>query len=372
MIEVSAYRYEYKLDEPLSISFHTWYYRENVIVKLRFGSFCGYGEAVPFKGITGDSQAEVIEEVKMIKKLDLDPMTIDAEAFHLYLRKMGIESTTLYAALDFAYHDLLGKIKKLPTYSLYSDHINYVPNSVTVFLKESVEDTVSEAVRIMKRYPHLKVMKIKLKGEGDIERCRAIRNVIEKDISFILDANQGFDDPREAVNVINQLSLILGRIILVEEPCPKGEIDKLKYVKEHVNDTLIFADESAVDINDVKMIINRQAADGINIKLQKTGGIWPARVIAEECKKHGLKVMVGSMLEGPLAIAAGVHFGASTDNVILTDLDMDLDMKQHSETIIEFADGGRFPSKLFGLGIEFDEKAVEQLKSDKILIFDKI
>ena len=372
MIKVSGHRYEYKLDEPLSISFHTWYYRENVIVKLAYGEHCGYGEAVPFKDITNDSQNEVIDEVKKIKSLEIDPLKTNFEEFHKYLKKIGVKSITLFAAFDFAYHDLLAKMNNIPSYKLYSDNINYIPNSVTIFLKPSLEETANEAKRIIKEYPHLKVMKIKLKGEGDIERCKAIRSAINNDISFMLDANQGFNDPRDAVRTINELSTILGNIILVEEPCPKGEIEKLKYVKDNIDCTKIFADESALDLNDVKKIIKTAAADGINIKLQKTGGIWPARVIAEECKKHGLQVMVGSMLEGPLAIAAGVHFAAATDNVVLTDLDMDLDMKKHTEAVIEFEDGMRPPSNLPGLGIEFDKKLLDILKKEEILKFEQV
>ena len=372
MINVTGYKYEYKLDEPLSISFHTWYFRENVIVRLQYGNFFGLGEAVPFKGITGDSQSEVIEELKKLTCFDVNPETDSPEVFHVYLLERNIKSTTLYAALDFAYHDLVARIKGIPCFKLYSENLHRVVNSVTVFLKDTIEETAIEAKRIITKHPHLKVMKIKLKGEGDIERCQAIRRVVGDKVEYVLDANQGFDNPHTAVDVINRLTAVLGEIILVEEPCPKGDLDKLKYVKDHVENTLIFADESAVDIDDVRSIIKHNAAHGVNIKLQKTGGIWPAKLIAEECDRAGLKVMVGAMLEGPVATAAGVHFAASTDNVILTDLDMDLDMKPHALGKINFADGMRIPSELPGFGIEFDKNQVAELSAEGILNFEKI
>jgi len=372
MIKVTAYRYEYKLEEPLSISFHTWYYRENVIVKLQYKNYSGLGESAPFKGITGDSQGDVINELKKINCLDIDPEHDGPEKLHILLYDLNIKSATLYTAFDFAYHDLISKIKGIPTYKLYSDHINNVPNSVTVFLKDSIEKTVKEAKRIISLYPHLKVMKIKLKGEGDIERCQAIKNVISNNIAFTLDANQGFNDPVMAVKTIKQLNTILGNIILVEEPCPKGDLDKLKYVKDHISNTLILADESAVDINDLKNIIKKKAAHGINIKLQKAGGIWPAKQMAALCKNSGLKVMVGAMLEGPIASAAGVHYAAFTDNVILTDLDMDLDMKPHTSCKIDFINGMRVPSELPGLGIDLDRDKINRLCKDNILKFEEI
>ncbi len=66
MIDVTGYIYNYKLDTPLSISFHTWYYRNNLIVKLKYNDFTGLGEAAPFKPITGDTQEEAINELKKI------------------------------------------------------------------------------------------------------------------------------------------------------------------------------------------------------------------------------------------------------------------------------------------------------------------
>jgi L-Ala-D/L-Glu epimerase len=372
MIKVDGYRYEYKLDEPLSISFHTWYYRENVVVRLQYGGFFGLGEAVPFKGITGDSQSEVIEELNNLTYIDINPTAVSPNEFHKYLHKLNLKSATLYAALDFAYHDLRARIKGIPCYKLYSSGQHSVVNSVTVFLKDSIEETAREAKRIVTKHPHLKVMKIKLKGEGDIERCQAIRHVVDNKIKYVLDANQGFENPDTAVGVINRLISILGKVVLVEEPCPKGDLDKLKYVKDNISNTLIFADESAVDICDVKMIIKSKAAHGINIKLQKTGGIWPAKLIAEECDRAGLKVMVGAMLEGPIATAAGVHFAVSTDNVILTDLDMDLDMKPHTIGKIGFSNGMRQASELPGFGIEFDRHKMAKLTDEGILKFEKI
>ena len=203
-------------------------------------------------------------------------------------------------------------------------------------------------------------------------RCRAIKDVLGTGIAFILDANQGFNNPDKAVGVINNLSSILGNIILVEEPCPKGDLDKLKYVKDKIVGTLIFADESAVDINNVKNIICKKAAHGINIKLQKTGGIWPAKLIAEECKKSGLKVMVGAMLEGPIATAAGVHFSAFTDNVILTDLDMDLDMKSHCDGKIGFSNGERVPANKPGLGVTLNKDKINHLCGEGCMKFEKL
>ncbi|MCP4177130.1 MAG: hypothetical protein GY756_05125 [bacterium] len=361
MITVNGYIYEYKLETPLSISFYTWYYRENVIVELKYKNFTGLGEATPFKGITGDDQKDVIRELKRLKQLDIDPVNSTLSNFHALLENLGIQSTTLKAALDFAFHDLKGKILGIPSYKLYIDKYNKVQNSVTIFLKDSDDSTIQEANRIRLKHPHLRAVKIKLKGDSDIKRCCAVKKCFDNNITYVLDANQGFSKPDKAVNTLNDICSILGKVLLIEEPCDKGDLDKLKYVKDHINNTLIFADESAVNIDDVKRIIKYKAAHGINIKLQKTAGIWPAKQIADLCIASDLKIMVGSMLDCYIASAASIHFAVSTDSVILSDIDMDLDLQDHIVEKLEFEDGIRVPNSNNGLGVEFDSFKLNNL-----------
>ncbi len=82
--------------------------------------------------------------------------------------------------------------------------------------------------------------------------------------------------------------------------------------------------------------------------------------------------MIGSMLEGPIAIAAGVHFAVSTPGVILTDLDMDLDMQAHTKGQVKFFGGKRIPNLRPGLGVFPDYDKIDNLISKKILIFKRL
>lgn len=368
MISLQVKKINFKLEEPISISFHTFHYRENVLVILRHKDLVGYGEAAPFKSITGDSQEEVIEQSNFIKELPLNPEKNSVEDLHKYLDKK-IKSQTLRCAVDFAYHDLLGKLKKIPTYNLYARKPKLTENSITIFIKESPKETTIEAKRIFDKYPYLKLLKIKLKGEGDIERVKAIKKVAPARLKFIVDANQGFNDPKNAVKTLTEIKKVLGDVVLVEEPCPKKQLDKLKFVKDNLKSMLVFADESAATIDDVRKIIKKQAADGVNIKLQKAGGIFPSKKIAKMCEENNLKVMVGCMLEGPLAISAGVHFAVSTPNVILTDLDIDLEMPVHAKGIAEFKNGVRIPNKKAGLGVDLNFEKIRNLSRKGQVLF---
>ncbi len=368
MIKVSAYKYEYKEDPPIKIAFHVWRYRPNVIVRLDSDGHYGLGEAAPLLQITGDDQNMVIEELKRFKTIALNPKLNTPGELHCYLDKHNLESVTLRTALDFAFHDLRGRALGMPVWKMFSDSIQKTPNSVTVYLKETPEETAKEAVRIIEKFPHMRVMKIKLSGEGDFERCLAVKEALRgKNLSFSLDANQGYNDPADAVKSLNRIIELLENVLLIEEPCPKGELDKLRFVKENIRNSLIFADESAVNLADVRKIISLNAAHGINIKLQKAGGIYPGQQIASLASENSIKVMVGAMIEGPIGMCAGVHFANNLKGLVLKDLDTDLDMEEHINGKIEYSDGFRFPAQWPGFGVSFNHEKMQSLSSKGLL-----
>ncbi len=370
-MKLSASILNTKLPEPFSVSFHTFYYRETVVITLSHKGFTGVGEAAPFKPITGDSQDDVVEDVSKVRTIPLNPETDSLAQLHAFL-DTKITSLTLRAAIDFAYHDLIAKIRKIPVYALYAPKASLVDNSVTVLLHDTLSQTAQATRQIFDEFPKLKILKIKLKGEGDIERVRAIKNASPARMKYIVDANQGFTDPKKAVKDLNSINKILGNVILVEEPCPKGQLTKLKFVKDNVEGMLVFADESAATIEDAKVVTKKKAAHGINIKLQKAGGIWPSKVIAEMAEKADMKVMVGCMLEGPIGIAAGVHFAVSTPNIILSDLDADLKVQNYTTGMSPYVAGQRVPVSKNGLGVELNMDKVKILQKSKELIFQKV
>ncbi|WP_301003889.1 enolase C-terminal domain-like protein [Arsukibacterium sp.] len=65
-----------------------------------------------------------------------------------------------------------------------------------------------------------------------------------------------------------------------------------------------------------------RAADIINIKLMKTGGIANAIKIADICSFYDMQCMIGCMLEGSISVAAAVHVAVAKSDVI-TKIDLD-------------------------------------------------
>lgn len=362
MITLTAQKMNFKLSTPATTSCEKSYFTENVIISLRYKELLGLGEASPYFSVTRDTQEEVLQESAQFSTLPFDPEHDSVEVVCQYL-KAHVKSSSLRAAIDFGYHDLLGKLRHIPAYQLYAPTYTSVVNSITLFIKDTVAETIQHTEQIYHRFPSLRVLKIKLKGEQDIERVKAIKDISPDHMQFILDANQGFRDPRDAVRTLSSIQDILGTVLLVEEPCPMKDLKKLKYVKEGMQNLPVFADESAASFEDVQAIASSNAASGINIKLQKTGGISEAKRIARLCNDNGLSIMVGCMLEGPVGVAAGVAFAVTTTGVVATDLDFDLEIPQHTKERCPFIQGERHPLPAPGFGISFDEDKLAVLKT---------
>ncbi|MEM3527345.1 MAG: enolase C-terminal domain-like protein, partial [Candidatus Bathyarchaeia archaeon] len=251
-----------------------------------------------------------------------------------------------------------------PIYQILgSEKPRLIPNTVTLYLGPKYE-TEERVKKILDRYKDANLSRLKLKLSGDpnsdLERVMAVAELYPGELT--LDANQSYNDPDSAADLFNSIYDLIGyRVVLIEQPSPRRDFAKLRQitVKSKIP---IFADESAATIEDVKRIVELRAAKGVNLKLQKVGGITPGLEAVRLAKENGLQVMVGCMVESGVGIAYGANFAAGVENIACSDLDTDLELK--SDIVTEdsrprFAMGSRIPSGRPGLGVTVKEKIAE-------------
>ena len=145
--------------------------------------------------------------------------------------------------------------------------------------------------------PIYPLLKLKLAGEGDIERVAAVRRGAPE-ARLIVDANEswtGRDVAREAAGLLPY------GVELIEQPVRAGEDHLLDGV---VSPIPLCADESCQDRADLTRCVGRYAA--INIKLDKAGGLTEGLALAAAARAAGLELMVGCMLSTSLAIAPAI------------------------------------------------------------------
>jgi L-alanine-DL-glutamate epimerase-like enolase superfamily enzyme len=141
---------------------------------------------------------------------------------------------------------------------------------------------------------HRPLLKIKLGGEGDLERLRAVR-AGAPEATLIVDANEGWSAEDYAALAPEMVSL---GVAMVEQPLPAGRDAALDGLARPLP---VCADESCHDRASLPELRGRY--DYVNVKLDKTGGLTEALALKAEAEAAGFRVMVGCMLATSLAMA---------------------------------------------------------------------
>ncbi len=279
----------------------------------------GYGEAPPTVAITGDSTESILDTIN--NKIAPTLIGCDLDYFDDVMKKLHgcvEKNTSPKAAVDMALYDIRAKSFGVPLYKLLGGYRDKLETDLTVSVNEA-ETMAKDAVEGVDR--GFKTLKIKVGKDyaGDLERLRAVRAAVGRDIKIRVDANQGWT-PEQGVRIIRSFEDEGLDIELIEQPVVAHDVTGLKYVTDNVN-TKILADESVFSVADAIDIIKTHSADMINIKLMKTAGIYQALKICAVAEEYGVECFMGCMLESHLSVAASSHFSAAKAIVTLNDLD---------------------------------------------------
>jgi L-alanine-DL-glutamate epimerase-like enolase superfamily enzyme len=152
-------------------------------------------------------------------------------------------------------------------------------------------DAMGEAAAAQRHRP---LLKLKVTGDGDIERVRAVRQAAPAS-RLIVDANEGWSE-RHLTEVMPALAEF--GVEMIEQPLPANADDALAGVPHPIP---VCADESCHTTDDLDRLAGKY--DAVNIKLDKTGGLTEALALADAAAARGLKIMVGCMIGTSLAMA---------------------------------------------------------------------
>ena len=279
----------------------------------------GYGEAPPTAVITGDTTGSILCAIRDFIRPSLLGMDIeDMEGIQRKLHSCILHNTSAKAAVDMALYDLWAKRWNAPLWKLLGGSKPTFETDITISVNP-VDEMVADSLDAVRRGFHILKVKVGKEGKKDVERIAAIRKAIGPDVLIRVDANQGWD-PRQSVAIISAMEDKGLDIELVEQPVKATDLDGLRYVTQRVQ-TPILADEAVFSPADGMKIITTGAADLINIKLMKTGGIWQALKLCAIAQSHGVLCMTGCMLESKLAVTAAAHLCCGQSIVTMADLD---------------------------------------------------
>ena len=254
---------------------------EVIVAEIETDGVTGRGECVPYKryGETMDGVAAAIEAVAE----QADGLTRDR------LQSM-MPPGAARNAVDCALWDLEAKRAGKPVWELAGLP---APKPLTTAYTLSL-DTAEAMAASAKANAHMPLLKLKLTGEGDLERVRAIRENAPK-ARLIVDANEAWSI--DHLKRYGQAFADLG-VEMIEQPLPAGQDAELDGVECPLP---LGADESCHDRKSLAQLKGRYRV--INIKLDKTGGLTEALALEREARAMGFDIMVGCMVGTSLAMA---------------------------------------------------------------------
>jgi L-alanine-DL-glutamate epimerase-like enolase superfamily enzyme len=305
-----------------------------VQVELEHEGIVGRGEASPvyYRGETVESASEFLTTTAPPLVGD-DPFAL--EAIEGRLEDVDGEAAGK-AALDAALHDWIGQRLGVPLWRLLGLSPEANPTSYTIAI-DSVEGTRDR----VRRASEFKSLKVKVGGVDDLVRLEAVRE--ESAAPMRVDANEGWtlESARELMPELIRLG-----VELVEQPFPADDTDSFTALRELHPRLPIVVDEGCHDLGDVAPAA--AYADGITVKLAKSGGVREAVRMIHAARALGLRVMLGCMVESQLGVAPAAAIASLADWV---DLDGHLLLADEPFTGLRFEDGRVLPGAGAGLGV---------------------
>ena len=352
-----------KMDKPFRTSVRSSTHSESVILLLKDDEGnTGLGEGVPtYPYFEGEALDDVVAGLKSLAKTTLGGDYAELGSIIGLMSKPHVRSKSALAAFDIALHDLFAKTVGVPLCRLLGLQKDSIETSYTIGIA-SPEEMAKEAKEMISRgFRRIKI-KVGTGVEEDIKRVKAVAEVLGDRGRLSVDANQAYSIEK-ATALCGYLSRV-EQLEFLEQPLPKEMVKETATLRKRTG-VKVMLDESIRDAKLALSAVQAEAADYVNVKLMKVGGIMAASDIASVCRAGGVRCMVGCYSENSIGIAAGAHFALGTDVVTFADLDSDIMCPRTlaKEGGAWVKDGKRGVEQLPGLGISsIDESLLgEQL-----------
>jgi L-alanine-DL-glutamate epimerase-like enolase superfamily enzyme len=273
-------------------------------VHWRGRTAAGLGEAACLRPVTREDQGDVLDELaraSLRSGADLDSL-----------------GTVARAGVETAICDALGRIAGVPLRELLAPGCtDSLETDVTVAIAEP--SRMGELARqwVARGFRALKV-KVGKDVDADVRALEAIGRAAP-DAVLRVDANAGYTSD-QALALARACQALHLHVECWEQPCAADDLDGMARVAAAL-ETPVVADESVKSMDDLRVLLERRYADGVNLKLAKSGGPLACLAIGRAAREAGLRVMVGGMVETRLGMTAAAHVACALGGADYVDLD---------------------------------------------------
>jgi L-Ala-D/L-Glu epimerase len=304
------------LREPFVVAYASYPDTLSVLVRIRTRDGAeGWGEATPDPNVTGETWGGTAETLRR----DLAPALIGCDARNretvlnaLDARVEGAPAAK--AALDIALHDLVARAAGMPLWQLLGGRAR---EALQISRVISIDEPAAMAAAATRHVADgFRTVKVKVGDLADplldANRVAAVRQAVGPEIAIKVDVNQGWRNPGTAIAAIRAMAPSLPAY--VEQPVLWWDMEGLAEVRRQTG-AIIMIDEGCHGPRDMLRAVTLRAADLVNIKLMKSGGILNALKLNAIAEAAGIPAQVGTMVESSIASAAGLHAAIAMSNV---------------------------------------------------------
>ncbi len=299
---------------PFTVAYASFPTLDYVLLKVYADNgLLGLGEAAPDPEVTGETQDSALQCLQRAAPglAGRDPFALEA-ILHGFEEEFYGQPSAM-AALDMALYDLQGKALGVPVHALLGGMVwPYMDIYPVVPLLPPQEMADLAALFVRQGFRTLK-LKVGTNPDEDAARVQAVRQAVGPGVGLRVDVNQGWHTAQVAIAAIRRL--VRFQVEWIEQPVDAEDLDALAEVTQAVK-VPIMVDEGCLTPQDALAVAYKEAANLINIKLMKCGGLYRALQICAIAEAAGIPCIVGSMGESSIASAAGLHLFAARKGII--------------------------------------------------------
>jgi len=334
----------------------------------------GLGERPANGAERPDAQVNLIQELAQQFAIGSDPFDVEMLWQRMYaarhdLRHPGLDSTPAISAIEMACWDIMGKALSQPIYKLLGGRCHdklrayaYMPFEG---IWESPEKAGEVAAKLVEEgnsackfdpfvplFPQPRDFSLQtINRVARIYQC--MRDAVGDKLEIAL-GTHGQLTTYGAIRVAKALEEFSP--FWFEEPVPPENVDEMARVAAHTS-IPIATGERLVTKFEFAAVLNKQAAQILQLDVGQCGGILEAKKIAGMAEAH-YAMIAPHMYCGPIAAAAAIQLGTCSPNFLIQEFNANALHGEILKEPLRFENGYITPPTGPGLGVELDEKVV--------------
>ena len=347
-----------------------------IIVELSSGDVSGFGEFYPTSlnyppGIPGTSTLAEWDEILSSCESLLGKDAAELRRLIPQQYNGVADASGIVDCLDFALHDLVGKLKDLPVWALLGGRRKSSVPVMPVIHTDEIQTMVAKAVDWQTTWG---ISQFKIKPHADfdkdVEMMQTFAQYVKPGTQFLLDANYAYKTVEEAASTLAEVSSC--GVYLAEDPILADYSVYKQELKPRLNEAgvKLMLDQQARTMGDVFEIGSCRCADVINFHANWHSGFSGALERANVVQASGMENFIGSAIYAGIADAANIMLASVCPALVICEQVRGADFYLEGDSVVDefypLHNGAYQIPDQPGLGIEINRFKLEQLTEERV------